>query len=66
MICETSEQSFSVNDKNGFGALHYAIANEHFECVKVLVEKGANLNYPGRKRVNCIHIAAKSGNLEIV
>ncbi|HPF16804.1 MAG TPA: ankyrin repeat domain-containing protein [Thermotogota bacterium] len=63
-------------DSDGFTALHYAAKNGHLEVVKMLVERGADLNvypdeskfYRGETPLNsaCSYSNANDKNLEVV
>lgn len=44
-------------------AIHYACLYDHLEIVKLLVEKGADVNMPSRKRLFPIMYASRNGNL---
>jgi ankyrin repeat protein len=58
----------TVNYKNreGNSALHLAAQNGHLECVKLLVEKGANINLPGKNRATPLILASGLGHFPVV
>ena len=53
-------------DKQGFSALHAAAAAGHTECVRVLLECGADKNMAGPDRKTAIALAAERGHVECV
>ncbi len=59
---------FNLNIKNnhGFAALHYACEFGHYDVVKLLIDKGADVNLPGRKRKYGIMFAAENDYYNIV
>ena len=70
------ERGANINaaDNDGYTVLHYAILRQSpYECqkartriVKLLVEKGADIEAESGTRERAIHIAVKTGNFEIV
>lgn len=60
------EQTYGIN--NAGTALAHAITHEHLEIVKLLLERGANVDKvcTGEHRLRPLHLAAMSGNIEIV
>jgi len=51
---------------NGSTPLHYAVEGQHVEAVKLLLDKGADVNQPRRDGWTALHYAANNGNTEIV
>ncbi|KAJ7440551.1 ankyrin repeat domain-containing protein, partial [Mycena galericulata] len=47
-------------------SLHIAAAGGHIEIVRILLEKGANINAAGGREGSSLHIAAARGHTEIV
>lgn len=47
-------------------ALHFAVLNNQPEAVKLLIEKGANIEAPDAMKMTPLHIAASRGFLEVV
>lgn len=48
-----------------FTGLHYATIYNHFEIVKLLVEKGADIHKLTFRNMSNLHLAAQNGNQEI-
>jgi len=42
--------------------IHCAISHSQLDVVKLLLEKGADVNIPDAQRKTCVHIAAEQGN----
>jgi uncharacterized protein len=51
-------------DGGGYSALQAAAENNYLEIVKLLVSKGANINYKGT--YSALELATMSGNVEII
>ena len=62
-----SEHKFDVHttDNEGFTALHRSAENGSYELVKFFVEKGTNILSKTKRGVNCLHIAALNGHLDL-
>ncbi|HRN45643.1 MAG TPA: ankyrin repeat domain-containing protein [Flavobacterium sp.] len=63
------EQSLTYSDVNtmdeeGYSALHAAAENDHLEVVKLLVQRGADVNY--KAQYSALELAEMAGNSEIV
>lgn len=72
----TGEEA-ATPDKYGFSVLHYAVWHNYFELVKLLIEKGADVNtvttettattiYQNMVGATPLHIASYLGNLKLV
>ncbi|XP_021197048.3 transient receptor potential channel pyrexia isoform X1 [Helicoverpa armigera] len=55
-----------MSNKKGETALFKAVSNGHLECVKCLLEKGANIMKTFSNKMNLFHIAAEKGYLEVL
>lgn len=66
-----------ATDKYGFSIFHYAVWHNYYELVKLLIEKGADVNaviakatasaaYENMEGATPLHIAAYLGNLKLV
>lgn len=53
-------------DEKGESALIYAIQNSKIETVKILIEKGANINHKTKDNINPLYVATKKKNTEII
>ena len=62
-----SEHKLDVHmtDNEGFTALHRSAENGSYELVKFFVEKGTNILSKTKRGVNCLHIAALNGHLDL-
>ena len=50
-------------DENGVTAMHYAASNGNLDCLKLLVERGGDVN---KEDISCctpLHLAARNGHL---
>jgi len=65
-ILEKNPSKIDVKNKNGYTALHWACMRAHWNVVKYLVEKGADLNVVGGDGGTQINWAVHHDNLEIV
>ena len=54
------------HDREEQTALHLAVENGHFEIVRLLIEKGTNVNCVKANLVSPLHLATTNGHLEIV
>lgn len=56
--------------RKGYGPIHYAVENNHTECVKLLLSRNAFINLKATsghyKDATPLHIAARKNNIEIV
>ena len=59
--------NFDLNIANniGFTALHRSAQNGSYELLKFFVEKGTNIFGKTERGMNCLHIAALSGHLDL-
>lgn len=65
---EGASPDLNAGDKeNGFSALHFAAAKGHFECLQLLLSKGANVNNnQNTYNTTPLHEGARGGNTECV
>lgn len=56
----------NIKDHQEFTALHLACVSAHVECVRLLVEHGANVNAKNMKFQVPIHMAAKAQSVECI
>lgn len=61
----TLEKTRNVNTE-GISALTFAARNGHFECVSLLVSKGAEINKTDSEGFNAILMAATGGHADIL
>ena len=55
----------NIANNNGFTALHCSAQNGSYELLKFFVEKGTNIFSKTERGMNCLHIAALSGHLDL-
>ena len=55
-----------AQDTDGLAAVHILPMEEHFDCLKILVEGGANVNLKDRKLKTSLHHAAGNYCVESV
>ena len=65
-LIEANSQLVHAKDADGRTPLHRACEGVHFEVVKFLVEKGADVNARNGFRDTPLHYAAQSGNADVV
>ena len=60
------EQGIDVNqtDDEGYSALQAAAENDHLDVVKLLVIKGANVQY--KTEYTALQLAEMAGNIEVI
>lgn len=60
------QEGLDVNsaDEEGYSALHAAAENDHIEVVKLLVSKGADVDY--RSTYTALELAEMAGNKDVV
>ena len=68
-LCQTliDDHGFDKNiaDNNGWTALLHSAQSGSYELVKFFVEKGADVHETTKAGKNCLHIAARSGHLNL-
>lgn len=59
----------TADDRKGFGPIHFAVENNHVECVKLILSKNAFISLKTasglHKESTPLHVAARKNNLEI-
>ena len=50
--------------QRGLRPLHYAVYVDYVECVKLLIERGADVNATDDIGYTPIHLCARKGNIE--
>ena len=53
-------------DTEGFTALHYAASSNNIQCVKLLIGKGAKINYTSKNGCTPLYVASQSGYFDTV
>ncbi len=53
-------------DRHGYAAIHYAAKAGHTHVVKLFLEAGIKIGFPGPDKKTALHIAAAQGNFEMV
>ena len=68
-LCKTliDRYSFDVNmtDNEGWTALHFSAKNGSYELVRYFAEMGIDINQSTSDKMNCLHIAALYGHLNL-
>ena len=54
-----------LRDYNGWTALHHCTENGSYDLVKAFAGMGADINLQDNSGINCFHIAAKNGDLNL-
>ena len=65
LLKEKPQLANTVRSGDQFTPLHAAVWNGHAECVRVLIEAGADLNAQACNQKTVLHYAAENGNLQI-
>lgn len=68
-ILDRFTEPLYVNFKSdeGFSALHYAVLNDHEECVEVMIEyTSVDINAQTKDKQTAVHLAAGTGNVKIL
>jgi hypothetical protein len=60
------DHDINVKNKEGNAAIHHAAFGGHVECIKKLLEAGANLHLPGKNKMTALIIASAYGHFECV
>ncbi|XP_018329389.1 ankyrin-1 [Agrilus planipennis] len=60
------EIGVNQSDANIVSPLQIAVIKQDIKMVKILLQKGANINFANRHRKTSLHLAAQEGNLELV
>ena len=68
-LCKTLIKKHSLDleepNDNGWTALHYSARNDSYEIVKYFVNMGIDINLKTKDGMNCLHIAADYGHLNL-
>ena len=54
-----------ISDYDRCTALHYATRNGSYELIKFFTDSGTDINLKTKNGLNCLHIAAKEGHLNL-
>ena len=54
-----------MTDNKKRTAFHYSARNKNYEFVKLFTDQGADIFLKAENGINCLHIAASSGNLNL-
>ena len=65
-LVKQGKAQLDTQDDEGYSALHKAVKNDHVDIVKLLVERGADMNLPSIRQQTSLYFAARQGNLDIV
>jgi ankyrin repeat protein len=63
---QDSRKILNQRDEHGFTPLHWAVFRGFGDCVRIMVEKGADVNMPNGRGETSLHIAAGTGYVDIV
>ncbi|KAF6019802.1 hypothetical protein EB796_021892 [Bugula neritina] len=68
ILALSQHPKFDINGlcKDGYAALHLAVKHRKVKCVKMLLDRGANLNVLDVGGKTALHMAARKANIEIV
>ena len=68
-LCETLINKHNFNflmaDNDGYTSLHRSAKNGSYELIKFFTDKGTDIHLKADNGVNCLHIAALSGHLNL-
>ena len=64
-LIEKHNVNFHVADSKGWTAIHYSAKSGSYELVKYFVDRGANIYLGTNCSMNCLHIAAQNGHLNL-
>ena len=68
-LCKTLINKYQVDvqlpDNNGWTALHFSARSGSYEIVKYFTNMGIEINLKTKDRMNCLHIAADYGHLNL-
>eukprot|EP00941_MAST-03F_sp_MAST-3F-sp1_P003552 g3552.t1 len=56
----------NFQQRGGYSCLHIAVLTNQFEMVKLLLDAGAHVGLPKIDGISPLHIAAKSGNVDMI
>ena len=65
VLLENYKFDLHLKDENGWSVLHCAADNANLELFKYLIEQGSNVYSRTKNDMNCLHVAALCGCLQI-
>ena len=65
ILIEKYKFDVNVTDNEGWTSLHFSVLRDSYELVKFFIDKGANFLLKTKDGLNCLHIATKSGLLNL-
>ena len=65
VLLENHSFNLQMSDDNGWSALHFAVTLGNLELFQYLVEKGCDVYRETKDGMNCLHIAADNGHLDL-
>ncbi|XP_022667541.1 ankyrin-2-like isoform X4 [Varroa destructor] len=66
LLLQTHEHNPDVTSKSGFTPLHIAAHYGNANIAALLLEKGADVNFPAKHQITPLHVAAKWGKANMV
>jgi len=58
--------NIGMKNRNAYAAIHYAAEKGHSDILELLIEKKADVNFPGPSRMTALHLASAYGHYECV
>ena len=58
--------NIGMKNKISYAAIHYAAENGHADILEILIDKKAEVNFPGPSRMTPLHLASANGHYECV
>jgi ankyrin repeat protein len=65
ILDESPSNIYKTHDYGYASALHYACKSGHYDCAKLLLDRGANVNAKTQSAETSLHYAAQYGHPEI-
>jgi ankyrin repeat protein/predicted DNA-binding WGR domain protein len=65
-LLEENRSNPPFKDRHGYAAFHYAAEAGHIHIIKIFLEAGTKISFPGPEKKTALHIAAAQGNFEMV
>ena len=56
---------FHITANNGWQALHFSVQNGSYELLRYLADMGTDIHVKTNEEMNCLHIAASEGHLNL-